>query len=253
MRTLFYVLSLLSISNIMHAQTLVSNGGQSFELPSLHVSFSIGEPVMGFVSDDDSGTAIHMLQGFQQPYGAAVVLPLSWLSFTGTELSPQHHQLNWSVLHDGLNNDFTIERSADGVRFSTLRTLGGQGSAGLNASYTYDDYLTAPASWYYRIRQTDFDDFISYSPIILLGNNDGYEEFQAYPNPTSNYLNLEWSSTSVHAIHLQVFAQDGRLTLAQSFDPQGITQLNTSAWPAGIYTLRWIADKENYWTKIIKQ
>lgn len=252
MRFLLCTLCLLGISTTLSAQTLVSNGGQSIEFSSLHFSFSVGEPVIGFLSDDDSGTVIHLLQGFQQPYGAAVILPLTWLSFTGSTLSPQHHQLNWNVLHDGLNNDFSIERSSDGIQFTTLATLSGQGSAGLNATYTFDDYLASPAPWYYRIRQTDFDDFSTYSPIILLGKKDEVGQFSAYPNPASNNLNLEWSSAGTPSVHLQVFAPDGRLLLTDLLDTQGNKTLNINSWPAGIYTLRWMAGVENYRTRIIK-
>lgn len=86
-------------------------------------------------------------------------------NFTAQAQGESYVSLTWnSGLETGLAN-FRVERSLDGVTYTTLTILSPQGS---NSSYTYEDhniYKSSNLTYYYRIRGQMVDNNFFYSPV----------------------------------------------------------------------------------------
>lgn len=110
-------------------------------------------------------------------------LPIELLSFTATTKS-NYIELNW-VTASEINNDyFDVERSLDGINFTSISTINGAGNSIKNLSYSTIDYAPLRGWSYYRLKQTDYDGKTSYSNIVtekFIKLND----FKIYPNPNS--------------------------------------------------------------------
>lgn len=73
--------------------------------------------------------------------------------------------LSWSTSVEINNKEFVIEKSEDGINFTTIKTINGKGT-----SYTQNDYILFDGNPfigdnYYRIKQVDFNGDFKYSKI----------------------------------------------------------------------------------------
>ncbi|WP_290794559.1 T9SS type A sorting domain-containing protein [Flavihumibacter sp. UBA7668] len=117
-------------------------------------------------------------------------LPVTWLSFTGRYVNGSV-ELNWSTSLEVNNEEYTIERSADGHGFSTIGAVDGVGNTTNISRYNFKDTNPLTGSAYYRIKQTDRDGKFSYSEIIRISNGDvALKGLRIFPNPISGNLPL---------------------------------------------------------------
>jgi len=78
-------------------------------------------------------------------------------------------------------------------------------------------------------------------------------EFQLYPNPAVDYVNVEFPVNDYQEVIIQVVSLNGQVIWkAQLTD--STTRVHVSSWPVGVYMLRLIADNEiKITSKISKQ
>ncbi|MBX2901230.1 MAG: hypothetical protein KF775_16375 [Cyclobacteriaceae bacterium] len=106
-------------------------------------------------------------------------LPVELTQFTA-QPEGETVKLNWLTASE-LNNDFfTVQRSADGVEFSSLGMVAGQGTRTTPTAYQFVDETPQAGLNYYRLKQTDFDGTSSYSNIVAVNMA---LEWSVYPNP----------------------------------------------------------------------
>lgn len=74
--------------------------------------------------------------------------------------------LVWKSNPEKKSDFFTIERSKDGVTFSTCLIVKGSGHNNYILDYTEMDFSPLPGLSYYRIKQTDYEGHFLYSTVI---------------------------------------------------------------------------------------
>ncbi|MEN7547253.1 T9SS type A sorting domain-containing protein [Rapidithrix thailandica] len=114
--------------------------------------------------------------------GCSQPLPITLLYFQA-EARDSRVYFSWATASE-LNNDyFTIEVSQDGKEFYAVQEVGGAGTS--EQMETYQEVLPArpwPVS-YYRLKQTDFDQSSTYSPVVAVKWEAPEEVLTVYPNP----------------------------------------------------------------------
>jgi hypothetical protein len=85
-----------------------------------------------------------------------VTLPVELLYFTGTNQN-NYIKLEWMTASEVNNDYFIINRSTDGVYFSELSRVKGNGNSSLHNSYSCFDYESMDGTGYYRLSQVDFN------------------------------------------------------------------------------------------------
>lgn len=129
-------------------------------------------------------------------------LPVTWLSFTGRYFNGSV-DLNWSTSLEVNNEEYTIERSADGQNFTAIGNVPGVGNTTSISRYSFKDTNPLSGSAYYRIKQTDRDGKFSYSDVIRVSNNEvALKGIRLFPNPVSGNMPLtiengNWSNKKV--------------------------------------------------------
>jgi|GEM_PF-5224379 len=117
-------------------------------------------------------------------------LPVELVQFSGKH-EGDDILLYWSTASEKNNSYFDVERSADGIHFTTIgRVAGTINSPTLN---TYEFYDTQPLQGinYYRLAQYDLDGTRNDSHIISLYKTDKKAElFTVVPNPSSTYFTV---------------------------------------------------------------
>lgn len=142
-------------------------------------------------------TRIYHFEGYKKSFSAFMLkdgnnpLPVTlsrWEADCGEE---QLVELTW-ITSAEINNDFfSIERSEDGKDFEAIAHLCGAGNSNQEISYFYTDSSSGGGSFYYRLRQTDFDNGTKVYRMIYIScgsNSDGL--FFVYPNPTDDQIHI---------------------------------------------------------------
>ncbi|MBK8428259.1 MAG: T9SS type A sorting domain-containing protein [Lewinellaceae bacterium] len=167
-----------------------------------------------------------------------VALPVELTHFSA-RLSGRWVQLDWQTASEHHNAGFYIERSADGMRWSELGFVVGQGDATEAQHYSFADENPSPGLNYYRLRQTDLDGQIEFSPVVSITVEGKGAGFSVFPNPVSQgELNLRFSEkTSKEDLEVRLFNAAGQLVKSVTLNPENDLRINVSGLPPGAYAL----------------
>ena len=157
-------------------------------------------------------------------------LPVSLSSFTA-QLQAGGVQLAWSTASEVHNAFFTVERSTDGQQWDALTQVAGQGTSLQAQRYTWVDATPLSGLAYYRLRQTDTNGKLAYSPVVSVTNKVAAPSF--FPNPVVDYITLS-NPTAVTLLLYDALGQCCRSILV----PSGTQRVFLGSLPAGRYWLR---------------
>lgn len=166
-------------------------------------------------------------------------LPVTWLSFTGRYFNGSV-ELNWSTSLEVNNEEYTIERSADGQNFTTIGNVAGVGNTTSISLYSYKDTNPLSGSAYYRIKQTDRDGKFSYSEVIRVSNSEvALKGIRLFPNPSSGKmpLTIENGSWSNKKVTITIYNAVGGIVRQEqiTFGSDSRAKINVDALQKGSY------------------
>ena len=198
-------------------------------------------------------------------------LPVTWSGFTATKIN-QSVRLDWSTSSESNNEHFIIERATrintpiishgkcagvdcddngeeTSYDFRDIGKVNGAGNSDIDQYYTFADPSPSYGQNFYRLRQVDFDGKSNVSSIVTVyfEPKEDLEILNLYPNPASDFLNIEWTSATNEARIIYIYDLKGSTVFKmQSNSLAGLhkDQLQLDL-PRGIYTLR-IGSKEEF-------
>lgn len=169
-------------------------------------------------------------------------LPIELLFFTAS-VEEHHVSLNWETASEKNNDYFTVERSEDGLSFYEITKVAGAGNADQILAYEVKDKQPYNGIAYYRLKQTDFDGTISYSPVTVVNYRKSGILLNLFPNPSSNGLiNIKTSEQfSAENIKLKVYditglEQTGYYVSKQDYHVLDMSKLNKGTYFVQIST-----------------
>ncbi|QIL77826.1 T9SS type A sorting domain-containing protein [Hymenobacter sp. HDW8] len=167
-------------------------------------------------------------------------LPVELKQFTATAVR-QDAQLNWATASE-LNNDrFVVERSLDGLTFSTIGTVRGKGTSTQQSKYSFTDAGAARFGTliYYRLKQLDFDGTATFSPVRTVKFVDAIKvDVSVYPNPTQGGATLDLTGLPAGDYQVQLLDLTGRSLQILTLAGQQEHPLQVQALPHGSYIVR---------------
>ncbi len=174
-------------------------------------------------------------------------LPVSLISFTA-QYKDNQVILNWSTASEQNNSYFDVERSIDAANWTTIDQVRGHGTTNAFNSYSSMDNLIdaiPSGTFYYRLKQVDFNGAFAYSMIRSVDVANQPYTFSAYPNPTNSTLNVIWTNNTSGNTTVKLVNAIGIIVYEQSAGGMGIIQkqVDLSGLTNGIYYLQII--KEN--------
>jgi hypothetical protein len=173
-----------------------------------------------------------------QLYGGNI-LPVNLLDFIAR---PDNKQVNltWVTSTESNNSDFTVEKSRDGINFEFVQkvnSLALNGNSSIPLNYSAKDLNPYNGTSYYRLKQTDLDNNLTYSKIAIV-NFDQKQAVAVYPNPASGTIFISGISLNESRLKVEWFDLSGRSILQQTATVQsGIAKLNTP-FSNGVYLLK---------------
>lgn len=154
---------------------------------------------------------------FTDPAFTAGLLPVTLTSFYGTNAN-QNNILYWETATEINNAGFNVQRSIDGISFSSIGFVASKaGNSTVATSYQFTDANAFEGKCYYRLQQVDKDGKISYSAIVELTKNAG-KVFAAsiYPNPVSDKLNIVIAAPKAQLVTLVINDFYGRTVTSKA-------------------------------------
>jgi hypothetical protein len=179
-------------------------------------------------------------------------LPVDLLQFNG-KAEGHNIRLYWSTASEKNNSHFEVERSSDGIHFTSIgRVAGAFNSSQVN---TYEFYDTQPRRGinYYRLVQYDADGTRINSHIIAVNQYNGIQDlFTVIPNPSSDHFTL-FFNTDFHNAVLTLTDAVGQTVYIGHLE-SGVNSFEVSTYLAkGIYVLHVTSSTQSESTLIIKE
>lgn len=165
-------------------------------------------------------------------FARTAVLPIELVSFQG-RLDGRQALLNWETASESEFSHFLIEKSNDGKTYETIGRIESLNQAD-GAVYSFVDSDIFEHN-YYRLKAVDLDGTYEYSHVIYLETNTD-KTLHAYPNPTSNTLNLNWEMKG-ETFSYEIWNGIGQRIL-QGQTNESSMSIDMSSLECGIYYLK---------------
>ncbi len=145
-----------------------------------------------------------------------VAAPVTLTHFTGTARG-QDVDLTWNTATETENEGFTIEHSPDGLTFTDIGYLAGQGTTTQSHHYSFTHIAPGAGLHYYRLRQTDFDGSVHLSELVAVAVTGQATVLEGpFPNPSDgSEVNLRYRSERSGSLTLRVVNSSGQLVYEQ--------------------------------------
>jgi endoglucanase len=213
-------------------------------------SWSVTEPSTGY-----QGGWIRLLSKFVGT-GSCSILPVKLTSFTAIPQGLHTALLNWQTAEEKDNQKFIIERSADGIHFTEIGKVMGNGNSSSLQNYGFSDLNALEKILYYRLVQVDLNGSKSYSETRVVNFNDG-SFIDLYPNPTLGTVTLEYEiQKSGNPISIKISDLSGKDLFRSSIPSNSgklIMPLDLTHFPQGVYLVQFVTSERVYTMKIVKE
>ncbi len=145
---------------------------------------------------------------------------------------------------------YEVEKSLNGLNFSHLLTV----NSLQKAQWLYTNYDLTPAiGWnYYRLKITDKANKVTYAGIRKVRFDKGLQTVGIFPNPTTDYLNIQLPTNNLNNIQLQLYTIEGRL-LNELKPVSSSVRLNVQNLAGGTYLLKVIQNDDIKTYPFVKQ
>ena len=171
----------------------------------------------------------------------SVVLAQSLGTFTG-KATDKGNLLTWSSLDETAATRFKIQRSVDGLTYTTIGEVpGASGSTTVNHSFT-DESPTPNTPNYYRLEWTDGSGNIAYSNVVTITSSLVSAVMDLAPNPFRDQLTVRLSLNSTQRVSIRLL--DSKGMLVQQGQYEGVKGVNTftldglSSLPVSVYLVQ---------------
>jgi len=177
------------------------------------------------------------------------VLDKNFSEFHGL-LTDNTVQLDWKVLNNQQVKYFEVERSEDGVYFTTKKTIKNQLQNSIGSYSTTDDAGDLYSRFvYYRIKLTNINSVVNYSSVIVIRLTNSNEEIRVNisPNPVRDIMQLQIQANASSKVRVDFFDQSGKLVSLTKIELKGRTVISLDDLadkPRGVYfALIYVDDK----------
>lgn len=195
------IVAILSSPNLSNASAFPMGTytvyGFSFltsSFPPATLNAYVGGPFTALTADLQSNPTTHCgnLSKNAVTVNVFVPLPVQLLPLTAAWESASTVKLYWATAAESNSSHFEIERSADGINFTTLHSVPAAFVSNSRLNYTTTDANPLSVRAYYRVKAVDIDGKFSYTNIAsVTPEQSGKLRWSVYPNPTKDQGTLE--------------------------------------------------------------
>jgi len=184
-----------------------------------------------------------------------VILPVTFVSFNlAYDKTTKAAMLLWSTAQEFNSKEFVVERSVDGIHFTSI----GKVPAALNSQvfqqYRFNDDQPLQGVSYYRIRQVDVDSKATFSSIQKLDIDENKAvQYAVYPNPTNAFTYVRSNTLAPEKVTIKLLDNLGKLvsSITGILGPSMPVKVDLSACQPGTYLIQIIGKETTSSSKVI--
>jgi len=136
------------------------------------------------------------------------VLPVVLTNFDHN-CTPHSVKFQWSTATEINFDFFSLQRSLDGLDFSTIAKIPGHGTTVEPQHYAFEDFSPFIGKSYYRLQSTDFDGYEEIFKVISV-NYGGDKSVSIFPHPVSNKtVSIQLSFSPIDIVSIQILDLNG--------------------------------------------
>ncbi len=200
-----------------------------------------------FQFDFTAGTGFYYTLGSVNLTSAP--LPITLIDFT-TKCNSNSIVANWSTASENNNHYFELQRSADGVDYTAIARIDGHGNSNVQQNYSYEDFVSEDITYYYRLKQVDYDGRFEYYHTISSVDNGCVKkdhEVIIFPNPANDKLSIKFKNNDL--VTIEIINDCGQLVYSTNEKLNNQIDIPISHLATGIYAVRVV---NNYKTIVKK-
>ena len=168
-----------------------------------------------------------------------ITLPLTLLQFSG-RLDGASVPLQWVATAENNFSHFELQRSTDGIQYTTMARVPGKGLA--ENSYAFTDRHPANPMNYYRLKMLDLDGQYSYSAVVPIRFTELLAaDLVVSPNPATQQFQLRMNGWDAGNYHIELRNAAGQVLLTKQLRLLGSMQVESiersPSMKAGIYLI----------------
>jgi hypothetical protein len=185
-----------------------------------------------------------------------IILSVKMLSFTGNRTNDDIN-LNWAVAANEMADRYEVQRSTDGINFTTVGSVRSTDKTG-NQSYAYKSTDTDSEQSFYRLRIFNKNGQVEYSETLLFRNSGIIKQkVTILNNPVRDKLMLSINTTDEQSLNLRLYDLSGHSLLQTTITAyKGINKVNIplpAAAIAGAYIMEITGTQFRFADKFIVQ
>lgn len=143
------------------------------------------------------------------------ILPVEITSFEAFPVNNEFIQVAW-ITEAEINNDFfEVQRSTDAINWEVLETVDGAGTMSFQQNYIYNDRTAEHGiTYYYRLRQVDFDGTESYvgpDDAKLKTDQLGFTVSEFIPSPAVNQTAIQVTTAEAKSLSYLFYNDLGQI------------------------------------------
>lgn len=187
--------------------------------------------------------------------GYNTVLPIELVSLTATPIDNKFIRINWETASEQNNAGFEVQRSIDGINWNTIAWADGKGTISYPQTYELDDHeVTLFTTYYYRLRQVDFDNSFTYSDMVTAELvTTKITVGDVYPNPGKNEQWISLFLPNTQTITLKCFNMFGKeIWIHHIGNINGKQNILLPKSESGVYLLTIVINNEIITKKFVK-
>jgi len=221
------------------------------------------QDVSGSTATDSPGYVMGM-EGDPPPFGENLAftigstdigsLPVELMEFEAVQEVDEVY-LQWMTVSEVNASHFVVERSVDGIDFESMTTVNCRGGEELKSTYSAKDTKPYYGTNFYRLKIVDRDGSYEYPP-VKVAKFEVIPVVSLYPNPVSEFLNLEVGGEADGEGTIEIYDRGGQLLYRGdvSFENGNFqassNELNVNS--PGTYIIRIKIDQQEQVLKFIK-
>ncbi len=195
-------------------------------------------------------------QAEDYPVYLNALLPVT-LEYIKAARQNQDVLVSWKTSAEQNAKEFEVQKSPDGISFTTIGTVAAANISSGNA-YVFTDKNAGPGKAYYRLKNVDINQTSDYSQIVVVNATDGITtQIKLMNNPFADQLDITFGKVAAPHTAVQLFDMAGRKVYENSFQVfsgQNISiDFSGNGLKAGIYMLRVLSGNDMITQKVMKK
>lgn len=188
-----------------------TQGNSTDDFIDVSITTGITQLVISFSDNPNNSTAGVRSFSIGNMSWSGVLLPVKWISFSGTRQNNGSVILNWATTSEVNALKYIIEKSSDGQSFNAVGEQSAQDGTGIN-NYTFTDTNPGSGNILYRLRQLDTDGKYDYSGTIMIKQKDILKNAFVFPSPAKDFIIISpYGNAQLKTV--KVFDNLGRLVI----------------------------------------